>query len=330
MAGLRADQQALYLQDMYKAERESYMEAPTMYDKVFKVVTAKSAAGDKSTQILGAGALTRHTAENQDVNFKSPIEGWSFYTKYHTFSDGINLSKEAVEDTVKLGNLLKDLAGTWGTSVRVEKETFGSSIFNDGGDLLGTWAFNGSHTGQTDPSGNLLYDSIPLFNLTGNTRSTKGGGTYYNSVASLTLSAANFETIYNLMTNTNNRDERDRRITLRPDTLLTQSGAEAFKADRIINSTNGMPGGQLNDLNPYYKKVGIMDWDYLTDGAGTYPAFYLGMKQHKDFQFHERQMPEIRFFRDETNLGYKASINVRFGVMIKNWRCWTRGGGTAA
>jgi len=330
MAGLRADQQALYLQDMYKAERESYLESPTKYDKVFKVVTAKAAAGDKSTQILGAGALTRHTAENQDVNFKSPVEGWSFYAKYHTFSDGINLTKEAVEDTTKLGNLLKDLAGTWGTSVRVEKETMGSDVFNRGGDLLGEWVFNGSHTGQADPSGDMIYDSEPLFNLTGNTRSTKDGGTYYNSIAALTLSAANFETLYNLITTTNNRDERDRRITLKPDTLLTQSGAECFKADRIINSTNGMPGGQLNDLNPYYKKVGLMDWDYLSDGAGTYPAFYLGNKSHKDFQFHERQMPEIRFFRDETNLGYKASINVRFGVMIKNWRVWHRGGGTAA
>lgn len=240
------------------------------------------------------------------------------------------MTKEAVEDTTKLGNLLKDLAGTWGTSVRVEKETFASTVFNDGGDLLGSYVFDGSHTGQADPSGLLLYDSEPFFNLTGNTRATKGGGTYYNSVAGLALSAANFETVYNLMTKTNNRDERDRKITLKPDTLLTTNGAECFKAERIINTEKGLPGGQLNDINPYYKKVGLMDWDYLTDGEGTYPAWYLGIKQHKDIQFHERQMSEIRFFRDETNLGYKASINVRFGVMLKNWRIWHRGGGTSA
>lgn len=330
MAGIRTDQTALYLQDMYKAERESYLEAPTVYDKVFKVTTAEKAAGDKSTQILGAGALQRHTAENQDVNFKSPIQGWEFLVKYHTYSDGITLSKEAVDDTTKLGNLLKDLAGTWGTSVRVEKETMASTVFNRGGDLLGEWVFNGSHTGNSDSSGDLLYDGFPLFNLTGNARSTKGGGTYYNSVASLDLTAANFETVYNLMTSTNNRDERDRIIKLQPDTILVPCGAMRFKAERILLTNQGMPGGQLNDINPYYKQVSIIDWDYLTDGSGTYPAWFLGIKQHKDFQFRERQMPEIRFFRDETNLGYKASINVRFGVFIKNWRVWHRGGGTSA
>lgn len=329
MPGLRADQQALYLQDMYKAEREAYKELETKHDKIFKVVPVTKGAGDKNTQILGAGALTRHTSEGQDINFKSPVEGWSFYVKYWTFSDGISLHKEAVEDTVKLGNLLKELAATWGQSVRVEKETMGSRVFNNGGALSGDYVFNGTHTGQTDSSGDLLYDSIPLFNLTGNTRSTKGGGTYYNSVASITLTPSNFETIYNLHTNTNNRDERDRRVGNPCDTLLVQSGAERFKAERIVDTGKGLPGTQLNDTNPYYKILSVIDWDYLTDGAGTYPAFFVGKKQHRDFQFRDRQLPEIRFFRDETNLGYKASINVRFGTFIKNWRVWTRGGGTS-
>jgi len=39
-------------------------------------------------------------------------------------------------------------------------------------------------------------------------------------------------------------------------------------------------------------------------------------------------MPEMRFFVDEKDLSRNASINVRFGSMIKNWRVWTRGGGT--
>ena len=81
-------------------------------------------------------------------------------------------------------------------------------MFNNGGALSGDWVLNGTHTNNTDSSGNLMYDSKPLFNLTGNTRSTKSGGTYYNSVASLSLTPANFETVYNLHTATNNRDER--------------------------------------------------------------------------------------------------------------------------
>lgn len=328
MPALRADQVALYTKDMYMAQREGYEDEPVVYPEVYKVKSGKDVkgAGHKETQILGAGDLTRHTTEGQDIIFKSPIQGWSFYVKYWTFSDGLSLSKEAVEDAVKLGNLLNDLANSWGMSERVLKETFASRVFNNGGATAGDYVFNGTHTGNTDPSGDLLYDSYPLFNLTGNARSTKGGGTYYNAVSGLTVTPANFETLYNLMTHTNNRDERDRIIKNTVDTALTETGTDGFLMDRIINTQRGMPDGELNDKNPYYGiiKKHIM-WEYLSDSA-----FYLGKAQHKDFQFHERQTKEIRLFRDEKNLGYKASINVRFGVFIKNFRCWGRGGGTFA
>jgi len=330
MAGLRGDQVALYTKDMYKATREAYEEETSIYPQVYKVKSGDdvTGAGHKETQILGAGDLARHTSEGQDVIFKSPIQGWEFFVKYWTFSDGISLSKEAVEDTVKLGNLLKELASTWGRSTRVQKETFGARVFNNGGNLLGDFTLNGSHTNQTDSSGDLLYDSEPLFNLTGNTRLTKGGGAYYNAIAATTITPANFETLYNLLTATNNRDERDRVIRSSVDTAMTQPGVDAFAMRRIVETKpeQGEPGGQLNDSNVYYgiiKKHII--WDYLTDGG-----WYLGKCQHPDFQWHERQMPEIRMFRDENNLGYKASINCRWGVFIKNWRCWGRANGTYA
>lgn len=328
MAGLRGDQVALYTKDMYKAERESYMEESVMYPDVYKVKSGSevTGAGHKETQLLGAGDLTRHTTEGQDIIYKAPIQGFSYFVKYWTFSDGLTLSKEAVEDTVKLGNMIKELASTWGRSTRVLKETFAARVFNNGGATAGDYIFNGSHTGQTDSSGDLLYDSKPMFNLTGNARSSKGGGTYFNAITGLTITPANFETLYNLITKTNNRDERDRVIRNSVDTALTEVGADAFSMSRILltKPEAGMPGGQLNDRNVYYGIIKKhISWDYLTDGA-----FYIGKCQHPDFQFHERQMPEIRMFRDETNLGYKASINVRFGVFIKNWRCWARGGGT--
>jgi len=327
MAGIRADQTALYLADMYKAEREGYIEVETKYDKIHKVVNNVSGAGDKITQVLGAGALKRHVLEGEDITFKSPVIGWEFLTKYWTFSDGISLSKEAVEDTRKLGNLLKDLANSWGKQVRIVKETFGSRPFNEGGNLSGDYIYNGTHTGQTDSSGDMFYDSEPAFNLTGNTRSTKGGGTYYNSVAGLSLTPANFETIYNLHTTTNNRDERDNVVQNPADTILTRPGANRWLAERIIGTERGLPGSQINDINPYYKLVTPMDWDYLEAAEGN---FYVGKRQSNDWQFRERQASEIRFFRNETNLGYKTSINIRIGMLFKNWRVWTRAGGTSA
>jgi hypothetical protein len=325
MAGVKGDQLSLYVKDMYKAERESYKEEPTVYDKIFKVVNNVKGAGDKSTQLLGVGRLERHTVEGQNIKYKSPVQGWEFLVRYWTFSDGIALTKEAVEDTVKLGNLIKDLAATWGRSERICEEDMASTVFNHGGDLLGEWVFNGTHTGNTATYGDMLYDNKPLFNLTGNTRSSKGGGTYYNSVAGLTLTPANFETLYNLHTATNNRDERDEIIVNPVDTLLTRVGADAFLADRLLGTERGIPNSQLNDKNPYYKIVTPMSWGYLTESA-----FYLLKRQTDAMQFHKRQLPEIHFFRDEDNRGYKASIDLRQGILIKNWRVVTRGGGTSA
>lgn len=321
MAGIRADQLALYLKDMYKAEREGYIEVETKYNQILKVVNDVSGAGDKITQILGQGKLARHTTEGQQIVFKSPVQGWEFYVKYWTFSDGIALSKEAVEDTTKLGNLLKDLSVTWGKQVRICKEEMAALPFNEGDTSGGYWVFNGSHTGQTAPYGDLLYDNKRLFNLTGDARSTKGGGTYYNCIAGLTLCPGDFETLYNLHTATNNRDERDNVVKNPADTLMVKSGSARFLAERIVDTSKGMPGGQLNDNNPYYKIVSVIDWDYL-DTAGE---FYIGKRQSNDFQFRERQAPEIRFFRDEGNLGYKASINIRQGILIKNFRVWSKG-----
>lgn len=324
MPGVRQDQTALYLKDMYKAEREGYEEIAPVYDKIYKVIYAAKGAGDKITQILGAGALNRHTVEGQKVEFKSPVQGWEQLVKYHTYSAGIALSKEAGEDTVKLGNLLKDLANSWGISERIVKEEMGSRIFNQGGALAGDWIFNGTHTGNTDGSGDLLYDNFPLFNLTGNDRASKGGDTYFNSIAGLTLGMDSFETVYNLITATNNRDERDRVIKNPIDTLLTQVGADRWTADKILQTSKGLPETQLNDRNPFYKICNPIHWDYLNDDA-----FYLGKRQSNAFQFHERQKSELRFFRDEENLGYKVSINMRIGILIKNWRVWARGGGSS-
>ncbi|MCH7605268.1 hypothetical protein IID24_04755 [Patescibacteria group bacterium] len=330
MPGIRADNVAIYTKDMYKAAFQSFSEVPVKYTSIYKVVNGVEGAGHKETQLLGLGDLTRHTAENQKINYRSPVQGWPYLVKYWMWSDGLALSKEAVDDNVKLGNFLKELAGTWGDSIRDAKETFAARPFNEGGNLLGDFIFNGTHIGNTDSSGELLYDSKPLFNLTGNARTTKGGQTYFNSIASLTVNPGNFETLYNLQTSTNNRDELGRVKANPADTLLVRPGANRFLAERIVD-TNGpnrsLPGSQMNDKNVYYKIVSVIDWDYLESAEGN---MYVGKRQHKDFQFHERQKPEIRFWRDETNVGYRASVTIRQGVFFKTFLAWTRGGGTSA
>ena len=281
--GLQKDQTALYVLDMYKAEREGEKMVEMKYPDIYKVVPGAKGAGNKSTQLLGTGRLDRHTVENQDINFRAPVEGWSFYVRFWRFSDGLALSKEAVDDVnpEKVRDIVKDIANTWGESAAYEKETYAAYAFNEGGLTAGHFSFNGSHTGNTDGSGDLLYDSEPLFNLTGNTRTTKGGSTYFNAVASLTLTPANFETLYNRYKVSMAYNEQDRPVENRPDTLLTEAGSEYFKAWRICKSEK-YPGVQLNDENPYRGLVDPMDWRFLSDSS----AFYIGRRKHPKFQWH--------------------------------------------
>ncbi len=326
MPGVRSDLTALYMKDSYKAVFEAYEKVDTVYDQVYSVKTGVQGAGDKVTQLIGAGPLTRHTSEGQDIQFKTPVEGWAMYVKYWTYSDGLAFTKEASEDSIKFRNVIKEFAATWGEQVRIAEEEMGVRPFNVGGATSGDWILNGSHTGNSAPYGNMLYDNKPLFALSGNNHSTKGGGSYYNSIASLDVTPGDFEKLYNLHTATNNRNERDQVVKNPADTILIPPGSAYFKAWKLFNSEL-LPGQNINDANPYFKMCKPIAWDYLTDTA---PVFYIGKAQSDDFQFHKRQDPEIRYYRHEPNVGYHASINIRQGVLIKNWRVWSRGGGTSS
>lgn len=327
--GVRGDQANVYIKDMYKVAYDVREKKDPKYSKIYMVKSGSDVygAGAKETQLLGADELDQESAEASDINFVSPVQGWTVLANYITFKKGVKFSFQSIEDDVKLGDLLKAYAATWADRYIVKKETLAATPFNRGGDLLGNSVFNGTHVGNTDSSGNLLYDGYPLFNLTGNARSTKGGGTYYNAVTGLSVTAANFETLYNLMTATNNRDEQDIIRANPADTVITMPGADAFAMQKILNTTRGLPGGQLNDLNPYY---GIIDmhvaWDYITEG------WYIGKRQDESMQFHERQEPTFRYFRDERNLTYNGSVHARCGVFFKwgSWNRWVRGGGTYA
>lgn len=324
---LTGDQIVLMEKDMYKVARESYKEETVQYPNLFKVVKNVKGGGDKFTQLLGANRLKKHTTEDEDIDFHSPVQGWQALVKYHTFSDGVNFTKNAVEDNVRngeIGRTLKGYAATWGSAIRDEKEIYGANIFTYGGYTSGDEIYNNAWGNEADSSGDLIYDSKPLFVLTGNTRTTKGGGTYYNAIVTGALNPTNFETLYILCSDTNSYSEQDRRVSNKPNTLLTKDGADALQAKRILKSTH-LPGGELNDINPHEGALNPVAWGYLT---GT--AFYIGRAKADTLQWHERQKPLIEFFRRQENRGYRASVDVRWGVLIKPgvWRDWSRMAGS--
>lgn len=332
MAGLRADQQAGYQKDMYKYERIGEELQEAMYPKIYKVKTeGVTGAGDKFTQKLSAGRLKRHTTEGEVIDFQSPMEGFTSQVVYHTYSAGLTFTYEAVKDAIKMQNMVKDFATTWGDELTRSKEELASRAFNNGGTLLGDFVFNGSFEGNADASGDLLYDNEPFFNLVGNENTTKGGQTSYNSVASAysagAITPSHFSTLYNLMTATNNIDELGRPTMNKPDTIVCKPGADYDSIWTLLNSDQ-IANSQLNDKNVHKGRIqNIVPWDYITENA-----IYIGKAKSDLVQFEERQKAEIDFFEHKPTKGYMASIIARFGVHFKpgSRRLWVRGGGTSA
>lgn len=333
---LSSDQMVLFEKDMYEVARDAYKIKDTEFDKIYAVDRKASGAGDKKTQLLGADRLTEKEVQGQGFVFRSPVQGWTSYVCYKTFYDAVKFDKEEVEDNVRngqIGQTLKDYAGTWGDAYRISKEEFAAAFFMYGGLTSGDPIFNGSWGNNTDSSGDLLYDSKPWFNLSGNLRTTKAGLTYYNAVTTSALNATNFGTLYDLMSVTNAYSEHGVKIQNKPDTLLTEEGANFRAACQILESEK-LPGGELNDINPWKKAVYAtkpMSWAYLdpTINAG---AWYVLKAKSPELLFVDRQQPVLEFYRNKETRGYMATVDARFGVHLKPgaWRVIAKNGGSAA
>ena len=109
--------------------------------------------------------------------------------------------------------------------------------------------------------------------------------------------------------------ENDTRFNLMPDTLLTSTN-QSLDVDEILNSTL-VAYKSTNTRNVLTSRLKGISWAYLTDSD----AYFLGCKQ-KGIVAIKRMEPKINFFEDEKNRCYWATVEMRIGVMMKNWRFW--------
>ena len=301
---------------MYGWFLERYDTFSPVYPQVFNVDNS-NAAFEQSTNGIGLGKLSERK-EGDTIVASNIMEGFTVYAKNRTFSDSYWMTMEFVEDTPieKIGNILRAYAAGWGEGVVSTKEQFAAKFFNYGGFTAGYDVFDNTITGVvTDPTGDLIYDGKPFFALSGNNHPAKNGSTYYNSLGALTLSAANLQTAYTLMTTTNNRNERGEIVNLYPDTLLIPPALH-FTAKTLLESELA-PGVANNDKNSVQNLVRPIEWQYLTDTDG----WFLGAKQ-KGLKFYERKSPVIDFYQDEKDKKFYATIDTRFGACVDNWRYW--------
>jgi hypothetical protein len=300
--------------DMYKysMEAEQYDPTPEQSDKIFRKIDKPGGAYYQSTSVIGMDEL-QETSELEGFTFRSPTEGYTVLARPFDFTDAVSFSKNAVSDCAKMKDLGKQTSKTWGGAKKTTKEKFYASFFNNGGLTAGYSRFNGSVVGViTDASGNLCYDSIEAFNLSNNTRSSKKGGTYYNSAA-ISLSHSNAITLYNLYTDTNAYDENDERISNIPD-YIWYPPALRFTADTILQSTL-IPNSMNNDKNVLQSIVEPLMWSFLTDTD----AWGYGKKLKGWFGCMWQDLV-YDFFEDKTGRQICYTAEMRLLGGMDNWR----------
>lgn len=296
---------------------ENYNEVETTYQNIF-AEEELTAAYTQETSAVGLNDL-KEKLESEPVQEDSPMEGYPIYGKARSFGAKLSWSMELYQDE-QIPGLFQKAVQSWAKSVPRTKDRWYSGFFNYGGITAGNAIFNNTIPDIiTDPSGNLCYDGKPFFNLTGNTRASKKGGTYYNGFA-LNLDASNLLHVYAHMTATNNRDEKDDEIILEPDILVVPTSLK-FKAQELLQYENTYTKDFLTTVSAPLTllkgKITPVVWPRLSDTD----AWFLGCRG-QGIKALNRMSDQIDFYRDPDTKAYIATIVVRFGGYVNNWRFW--------
>src|SRR3990167_3997121 len=245
------------VQDVYDWLWESYDQVQTKIDTIFEVKQPTEGAYDQRTTAIGAGQLEQKTTENTSVTYRRPSEGFTAYAVYRDFDDGLELAKNEVDDfpVNKVKDLVQGYVSGWGEALKRTEETYAATLFTKGGFTAGHDNFKNVIAGLlSQNTGGLAYDAKPFFNRSGNERTSKGGGTYFNAISGSPLNVTNYATLHDRIFISNAYDERDERVNVKSmgSVALLIPPQLRDEAVRTVESEY-LPGTDQNDKNPWFK-----------------------------------------------------------------------------
>jgi hypothetical protein len=298
----------------YYWDADSYNMLEAKYPQLFEVVNVDSRQYI-STSAVGTGDL-RSFAENEDIPEVTPIEGYKVIAKVGKFGKMESVTREQQEDFQKFDNFLKSQVPQWNEDFVRTKEKLCANVFNYGGFSAGQAIFNGSVTGlETDTSGNLIYDSAPLFMVTGAAaeHTSKGGTDYYNGLGAVDPTISNIQDALNLFEITNAKNEEDSDVEIMA-THIVAAPNKKWEIDEILesqdkpNTADRATNVLQNILKPVY-------WRYLTNSSQ-----WSVVKAKFGLKLLERAAPKFKFWQEERSENYFMSLTTRFGICVDNWR----------
>lgn len=290
------------------------MEIAPTYAELFNVMPS-DAAYEQFTVAVGLGDLLEKP-ESEPLRADRPIEAHTIYCRNRTFGRKVGFSMEMVEDAQKVSNILRTTVGQWSESVVRTKDRWYAKFFSKGAFTAGHTIFNNTISGVvTDSSGDFIYDGQAFF---GAAHPDALGNTYSNTAGSTSLTHTNLKTYYTTYTDTNAKDERANEIENVPDVLVIKPD-ELFNA-RVILANTAIPGSADNDMNVLAAIVDILVWPRISGDN----IWILGRRK-AGLMATDRKGAEIDFWQDEETKDYFASINLRWGGCVTDWRPWLAG-----
>ena len=321
MAQVRSDFAEGMKKTGYKYFYEERDQLPEVHPALFREETL-DAAWVQWTQVVEENEPEEKTSELSDAPVSDTVEGFTIYLKARTFHRRKIWSKETVRDHQKIENLVQQAVRNWARGSHSKREKFYAGFFNYGGLTAGRDdTFDNSITGNiTDPSGDGVYDGtaaavVPFFNLSGATRSSKLGGTYYNSIVG-SLNEGNLETALILLEYTNAKSERDLQFDQRADTMLVPTHLERT-ARKLLESPGTASEQHEGVINPYQNRLKPIVWKYLTDTN----AWFVGIAK-RGIVMGKRQEPEMTMFIDQRSGSFEAVYDERYGGTVEDFRPW--------
>ena len=303
--------------DAYGWAMESYDEEETIFDKIFDVGSSEGAY-EQFTTAIGPNRLTE-TGEAESIDRTTATEGFTVYCANKKFAIELPISNEAIDDNRKIENFLKAWAGELGEAARTTKEEFHANIFNKGGFTAGHAVFNNDIANVLTTYSNplLCYDGKPFFAASGNERTAKHNGTYFNGVVSLDLDSTALQTATKRISVTNSYNEAGRKISIVPNVLIVQLYSDNwYTARRIVESIASIDAVHAGVVN-LWKGMTVIGWPYLDDAD----AWYVG-RAKKGLKSLARMPLAIDYYEEKRVDSQVVRARVRFGAAPTNFRQW--------
>lgn len=233
--------EALYpgLRDKFGFEYDRY---EVMYPKVFDMHTTKRAF-EQDLQVVGLG-LMGEKSPMAATAMQDPMQGYLVQHRPVAYGLGFGIAQEMWDDDVN--SIVQKFPKLLAVSARETEETLASNVLNNGFDA-------------TNYSG---YDGVAFFSAS---HPRVSGGTYSNLLDPADLSLLLLEAYMRAVAALT--DDRGLHIHLKPQLLIIPRN-EAWTASELLDSPQ-RPDTANRAVNPGYKFVPYIVWDYLTDTDAT-------------------------------------------------------------